>query len=145
MRDKETKHQCLVGYYYETGIAKAKSVASHIVDNFFYEGAPRRKVLVFAHHQVVLDTISMRRHSESTESEENYRYALSHSECSAIGLRSIRIDGTTASKSREEQCRLFQEDDDVVVAVLSMTAAGLGITLTAATVVVFAELHWNPG
>uniref|UniRef100_F1KXE2 SMARCAL1-like protein n=1 Tax=Ascaris suum TaxID=6253 RepID=F1KXE2_ASCSU len=123
--DKDTKHQCLVGYYYETGIAKAKSVASHIVDNFFYEGAPRRKVLVFAHHQVVLDTISM--------------YVTKK------GLRSIRIDGTTASKSREEQCRLFQEDDDVVVAILSMTAAGLGITLTAATVVVFAELHWNPG
>ncbi|KHN80273.1 Putative SMARCAL1-like protein [Toxocara canis] len=123
--DKESKHQCLVEYYHETGIAKAKSVATHIVNSFFYDDAPRRKVLVFAHHQVVLDTISM--HITKT------------------GLRSIRIDGTTAPKSREEQCRLFQEDDDVVVAVLSMTAAGVGVTLTAATVVVFAELHWNPG
>lgn len=61
------------------------------------------------------------------------------------GLRSVRIDGSTASRSRDEQCRLFQENDDVVVAVLSMTAAGIGITLTAASVVVFAELHWNPG
>uniref|UniRef100_A0A0N5AS35 SWI/SNF-related matrix-associated actin-dependent regulator of chromatin subfamily A-like protein 1 n=1 Tax=Syphacia muris TaxID=451379 RepID=A0A0N5AS35_9BILA len=123
--DNETKHQCLVEYYYETGIAKANSVSKHVIDNFFYEGAPHRKVLVFAHHQVVLDTLSMN--------------------ITKKGLRSIRIDGTTSSKLRDEQCQLFQNNEDVTVAVLSLTAAGVGITLTAATVVVFAELHWNPG
>ncbi|VDK42420.1 unnamed protein product [Anisakis simplex] len=124
-KDKDSKHQCLVEYYYETGIAKAKTVSDYIINTYFCNDSCDRKVLIFAHHQVVLDTISMN--------------------VTKKGLKSIRIDGTTSSKSREEQCRLFQEDDNVVVAVLSMTAAGVGITLTAATVVVFAELHWNPG
>ncbi|VIO92396.1 Helicase conserved C-terminal domain containing protein [Brugia malayi] len=124
-KDNDTKHQRLVEYYYETGIAKAKSVARYIIDHYFYDGAPKKKVLIFAHHQVVLDMISI--------------------DVAKKGLRSIRIDGTTASRLRDEQCRLFQENDDVMVAVLSITAAGIGVTLTAASVVVFAELHWNPG
>ena len=39
----------------------------------------------------------------------------------------------------------FQTQDRVRVAVLSITAASCGITLTAANLVVFAELFWNPG
>ncbi|VDN60388.1 unnamed protein product [Dracunculus medinensis] len=124
-KDNETKRAKLVEYYCETGLAKAKSVSRYIIDHFFYDGAPKRKILIFAHHQVVLDTISM--------------------DIAKKGLRSIRIDGATPSKSREEQCRLFQDNEDVVIAILSITAAGMGITLTAASVVVFAELHWNPG
>ncbi|VBB25880.1 unnamed protein product [Acanthocheilonema viteae] len=124
-KDNDTKHQRLVEYYYETGIAKARSVARYIIDHYFYNGAPKRKLLIFAHHQIVLDIISM--------------------DIAKKGLRSIRIDGATVSRSRDEQCRLFQENNDVMVAVLSITAAGIGVTLTAASIVIFAELHWNPG
>ena len=57
----------------------------------------------------------------------------------------IRIDGSTGSSLRKYLCDAFQTDDKVRVALLSITAANTGLTLTAAHMVVFAELFWNPG
>lgn len=42
-------------------------------------------------------------------------------------------------------CDQFQNEDKYRVAVLSICAANSGLTLTAAKLVVFAELYWNPG
>lgn len=121
----ERKHESLLEFYSLTGIVKAAAVCEHILENYFYPDAPPRKVLIFAHHQIVLDTIQV---------EVNKRK-----------LKSIRIDGKTPSHQRTALCDSFQNDEDVRVAVLSITAAGVGITLTAASVVVFAEIHFNPG
>ncbi|CAI4231270.1 unnamed protein product [Auanema sp. JU1783] len=118
-------HDSLLEYFSMTGIVKAAAVSSHVLDSLFYPDAPPRKVLIFAHHQIVLDTISV--------------------EVQKRNLKYIRIDGTTQSVRRGELCKSFQEDPTVMVGILSVTSAGVGITLTAATVVVFAELHWNPG
>lgn len=57
----------------------------------------------------------------------------------------MRIDGHTKGPDRERNCKRFQEDPDVKIAILSITAAGTGITLTAANKVIFAELYFNPG
>ena len=59
--------------------------------------------------------------------------------------RFIRIDGKTSPEERMSNTTKFQTEDDVRVAVLSITAANTGITLTAAQLVIFAELYWNPG
>jgi len=57
----------------------------------------------------------------------------------------IRIDGSTDSGKRHALVMQFQEKKDVRVAVLSIKAAGAGLTLTAASTVVFGELSWCPG
>lgn len=75
-------------YYNATGIVKAGAVCEHILDNYFHAEATPRKVLIFGHHQIVLDTIQV---------EVNKRK-----------LRSIRIDGKTAAKDRGPLCEEFQ-------------------------------------
>ncbi len=60
----------------------------------------------------------------------------------AIGY--FRIDGSTAPKDRQIGVERFQSDPDCRVALLSITAGGTGLTLTAASMVVFAELYWTP-
>lgn len=87
--------------------------------------ASGRKFLLFAHHLPMLDVI------------EN--------ELLVQKIRYIRIDGETSTKDRALYVKQFQEDDTVRAAVLSMTCASTGLTLTSASLVVFAELYWNPG
>ncbi|KAH9620321.1 hypothetical protein KSS87_001144 [Heliosperma pusillum] len=57
----------------------------------------------------------------------------------------IRIDGNTPAASRQGFVTDFQEKDTIRAAVLSIRAGGVGLTLTAASTVIFAELSWTPG
>ncbi|MEQ2187339.1 hypothetical protein GOODEAATRI_003713, partial [Goodea atripinnis] len=57
----------------------------------------------------------------------------------------IRIDGATPSAERQQLCETFQYSSKSCVAVLSITAANMGLTLHSADLVIFAELFWNPG
>ncbi len=56
----------------------------------------------------------------------------------------IRITGSTPLQDRINYVDSFQRDDFMKIAILSITACGTGITLTAASCIVFAELHWTP-
>ncbi|KDD75514.1 hypothetical protein H632_c644p0, partial [Helicosporidium sp. ATCC 50920] len=57
----------------------------------------------------------------------------------------VRITGSTPAGERQALVDRFQQQEEVRVALLSIKAAGVGLTLTAASVVVFAELTWTPG
>ncbi|WVZ66820.1 hypothetical protein U9M48_015988 [Paspalum notatum var. saurae] len=83
------------------------------------------KFLIFAHHQPMLDAIE--------------QYLLKKK------VKCIRIDGQTPVTTRQTLVTDFQNKDDIRAAVLSIRAAGYGLTLTAASTVLFAELSWTPG
>ena len=117
--------QLFMQAYQASGIAKAGAVAEYLVD--WMAGAGTQKVLVFAHHKAVMDVLEL---------------AVSKH---LKGVGHIRIDGSVNSNDRAKLVRKFQTSPQVRVGILSMTAAGVGLTLTAASNVMFAELHYTPG
>jgi SWI/SNF-related matrix-associated actin-dependent regulator 1 of chromatin subfamily A len=56
----------------------------------------------------------------------------------------VSINGTTSLDDRQRAIDAFQNDDKVRVFLASITAASTGITLTAASTVVFVEADWVP-
>ncbi|XP_073318256.1 DNA annealing helicase and endonuclease ZRANB3 isoform X2 [Pagrus major] len=108
--------------YKQTAIAKAGAVKDYI--KMMLE-AEQLKFLVFAHHLTMLQACT----EAVIEAKAGY----------------IRIDGSVPSSERIHLVNKFQSDPDTRVAVLSIQAAGQGLTFTAASHVVFAELYWNPG
>ncbi|KAI8515486.1 SWI/SNF- matrix-associated actin-dependent regulator of chromatin sub A-like protein 1 [Branchiostoma belcheri] len=111
----------LLQYFNETALVKIPHIKDYVLDLLESD----RKFLVFAHHQIVLDSLG------DVLDKKGYGY--------------IRIDGKTPSDVRQQLCDRYQTQDSCQVALLSITAASTGLTLTAASLVVFAELFWNPG
>jgi SNF2 family DNA or RNA helicase len=87
------------------------------------------KAIIFAHHHIMLDEIS----------------ALLEKRLAKDGLHHVRIDGRTPGAKRQELVKEFQTDPTCRIALLSITACGEGLTLSAAGLVIFAELYWVPG
>lgn len=59
------------------------------------------------------------------------------------GLKSVSIRGEQSAKARQSAIDSFASDPDVSVVVASLTAAGVGLNLQAASNVVLAELSWT--
>ncbi|XP_055236818.1 DNA annealing helicase and endonuclease ZRANB3 isoform X7 [Gorilla gorilla gorilla] len=118
----ETVMGLITRMFKQTAIAKAGAVKDYIKMMLQNDSL---KFLVFAHH------LSMLQACTEAVIENKTRY--------------IRIDGSVSSSERIHLVNQFQKDPDTRVAILSIQAAGQGLTFTAASHVVFAELYWDPG
>lgn len=96
--------------------AKSRAVQDYISDLVDSD----RKLICFAHHNVMMNDIAAALDKTKTEY--------------------IRIDGSTGSEKRKYLCDAFQTNDNFRVALLSIMACNTGLTLTAAQLVVFAGI-----
>ena len=101
----------------ETAIAKIPMVLAHL-EQVLENG---KKVVLFAHHHAVIDRLEQE-----------------------LGRECVTLDGGTPQDKRQAAIDRFMTDDSCRVFIGSIKAAGVGITLTAASHVIFAELDWTP-
>lgn len=93
------------------------SLAKEWIANFLADSD--EKLVVFAHHKSVVQGL-------------------------AAEFDAPRIDGSTSQTERQVAVDRFQSDPTSRLIVCSIKAAGLGITLTAASNVLFIESDWTP-
>jgi SWI/SNF-related matrix-associated actin-dependent regulator 1 of chromatin subfamily A len=105
------------GLRHEMGVAKVPYVVRYVRE-LLSSGA--KKVLVFAYHRDVIETL-------------------------ARELNGMMIHGSISAAKRAETVKRFQDPEGPAVLVGQTVAAGVGLTLTAACDVVFAETSWVPG
>lgn len=112
----------LMELFNRSGMAKLPAIIRRL-DSFLADDLAG-KVLVFAHHVDVLRGIA----AHLLSREVDYVY----------------IDGSVSAAERHHRAVAFQKQASKRVAVLGITAAGMALTLTAASTVFFAELYWTP-
>lgn len=97
---------------------KMKSVVQWITD--FLESG--EKLVVFAEHYAVIDHLM-----------------------AVFGDAAVSIDGRVQKEKRDAIVKRFQTDESVRLFIGNYKAAGVGITLTAASNTCFVEFPWTPG
>jgi SNF2 domain-containing protein/helicase-like protein len=102
---------------HDTAVAKVPYVVEHIKDCL----DSGEKLLVFAHHLDVIDAI-----------------------VKEFPGKVVKLDGRDSMEARNASVERFQKDPTIKLFVGGIMAAGVGLTLTAASHAVFAELDWVP-
>lgn len=101
----------------DTALAKVPLVIEHVKGVLEEAG----KVVLFAHHRAVIAELA-----------------------EPFGDAAVTLTGDHSSAQRQAAVDRFQEDPSCRLFIGSITAAGFGLTLTASSNVVFAELDWVP-
>jgi len=101
-----------------TAVAKIPLVIEYLQDTL----EEVEKLVVMVHHHEVVDALA-----------------------STFGNAAVTVDGRTSIEDRQMAVDRFQQDVTCKLFIGTIKAAGVGLTLTASSTVVFGELDWVPG
>jgi len=99
------------------------------------------KSLIFSQFTRALDLLEIALQRDGWVSETRYQ---KNKERYANYPRYVRIDGKTTYEQRESAMKKLRDDPNVKLALLSLHATGVGLTLTSANNVYFLDLFFNP-
>lgn len=139
------KKRVLMDLYTLSGQAKAAAIIERI--NTFLSDPNSGKLVVFVHHRAVIDSIAdfLDKFRPKPSSFVYTNISDTRVTPGIAPFNYIRIDGGTLPKQRHDSVTRFQTQLSTRVALLSITAAGVALTLTAASTLFFGELYWTPG
>jgi SNF2 family DNA or RNA helicase len=102
----------------ENALKKVPAVVEHVTDAFESSG----KIILFAHHREVIAALTDQ----------------------LAQFNPVVITGETLLSVRQSNVETFQNDPTCRLIIGSIGAMGVGLTLTASSHVIFAELDWTP-
>jgi len=116
---KKAEHLVKIEAMKQLAVKGKMKQAINWVRDFIEDGS---KLIVFAVHKEVIDQL-MKEFKEIA----------------------VKIDGSTPIPERHKAVEAFQSDPNIKLFIGNIQAAGVGLTLTAASTVAFLELPWTPG
>lgn len=102
----------------ETAIAKIPFIIERLREAVEAEG----KIVFMGHHHSIVDAVAKE-----------------------FGHDAVVVDGRVSLEDRQAAVDRFQKDPSCKLFIGTIKAAGVGLTLTASSAVIFGELDWTPG
>ena len=116
---KKAEHLVKIEALKQLAVKGKMKQAINWIKDFIEDGS---KLVVFAVHKEVIDQL-MKEFKEIA----------------------VKIDGSTPIPERHKAVEAFQSDPNIKLFIGNIQAAGVGLTLTATSIVAFLELPWTPG
>ena len=114
---KQTLFMEMAKLRHDTAVAKVPYLIQYLEDALEQQD----KIVLFAHHQDVINPIYQKFQSVA-----------------------VKFDGSMSKEAKQLAVDIFQGQQRCKLFIGSITAAGVGITLTEASYAIFAELDWRP-
>jgi SWI/SNF-related matrix-associated actin-dependent regulator 1 of chromatin subfamily A len=91
------------------------------------------KVIVFTQYTKTLEKIA-----------DGVRKLKIENDGKKVNVECVTLSGVDKMEARQESVDRFQNDENVKVFVANIKAGGVGLTLTAGSIVMFADMDWSP-